>query len=498
MRKQFKYTTRFESYASCATDKEIDKYLAIASSKAIQNLLPKDIDLDVNYDLLAFAGNGAIINRANKNSHIIDSKTAVAINKHFKYKPMDLAHSRKNIVGCVLTTGFTTYGTNEEMSEEDCLACEGPFNIALGGLVYRIANPEFAEMLEENSNPESENYQTIFLSWELGYQDYNILVGSPNLSEGEVIKSGSPKFDELSKKLKAKGGNNRLDDGTPIYQYIFGEETQPLAYGFTQQPAANVTPVITASEEIQKNINNNEEISSQQQNPIVINNDMKKNIKNLDEIYALNDEGLKEVSASSIAETIKEAIKASSKVWEAKVEAEKNAGSLAKETAESLKTSVAELKSEIKEISKAQASERALNDFNTRMSLVDSEYNLDDGDRTSIASDIKGLDEEGFGKWFTSFAKYAKDKKKTDTKDDDTDEAKAAKAKKAAKADDDEEAIAAKKKESKAEVLAAVEEALKTAQTKGFLVGNNVDFGFGDLKEKYKGSFGKEGIVLKK
>src|ERR1700761_8950506 len=97
--RQFKYKAIFEAVAKCATDKEQDKFLAVASLVQVRSLLPKNIDYERNYDLLGFAGNGAVINRANKNHHVMDAKTAVAINKDFAFKPMDLEHNRSNIVG---------------------------------------------------------------------------------------------------------------------------------------------------------------------------------------------------------------------------------------------------------------------------------------------------------------------------------------------------------------------------------------------------------------
>src|ERR1700733_7059426 len=152
MQRNFKYKTSFEAVAKCATDKERDKYLAIASLHSIQALLPRNIDFDKNYDLLPFAGNGAVINRANKNHHIMDSATAVAINRYFAYKPMDLEHNRANIVGVILNTGYTTFGTNQLISADEALALTDPFNIAIGGLVFRIVNPEFADLLESSAD----------------------------------------------------------------------------------------------------------------------------------------------------------------------------------------------------------------------------------------------------------------------------------------------------------------------------------------------------------
>lgn len=508
----YKYKAIFESIAKCPTDKEMDKHLAVASLAAVKSLLPKNIDYDRNYDLLGFAGNGAVINRANKNHHVIDSKTAVAINKDFAFKPMDLEHNRSNIVGVILNTGYTTYGSNEIMTEEEALACDGPFNIAIGGLVFRIVNPDFAELLENSSNPESLLHEAVSLSWEVGYNDYWINIGSPNLGEGETIKE--PKqIEELSKFLRMNGGENQLEDGTKIYQYIYGNDVMPLAYGFTTRPAAQVKGVVTANEEIDKKNEKSKEIISHTTKQNVKGYSMKQ-ITSLDQIFALSDTDLKEgnVSIASISDTIKNAIKKADETFAATLAEKESAAIIAKE----LNKTVKDLESKLDLISAAHAKEQAEASFNARMSLLDSEYDLSADDRKAIASDIAAItDDAGFETWMGKFSVYAAAKKKKakpaddnqndddNDADDDTDDtdkkSKAAKDKKAEA--DDEEAVAAKKKKAKddmkASIASAVEAAMKNAEEKGTVVNTNVATGK-SYKEQYNGAFGIEGITLKK
>ncbi len=77
---------------------------------------------------------------------------------------MDLEHNRSSVVGVILNTGYTTYGDSSSMTEEEALACDGPLNIAIGGVVFRIVNKDFAELLEKSSDPESLLYQAVSLS----------------------------------------------------------------------------------------------------------------------------------------------------------------------------------------------------------------------------------------------------------------------------------------------------------------------------------------------
>jgi len=505
MRKDFKYTTQFSSTAKCAADKEQDKFLAVASLEAIKTLLPKNIDYDKNYDLLGFAGNGAVINRANKNGHVIDSKTAVAINQHFAYKPMDLEHNRSSIVGVILNTGFTTYGTNQLISEEESLACEGPFNIAIGGLVFRIVNPDFADLLENSSNPESLLYEAVSLSWEIGYNDYYINIGSPNLSEAEVVKD--PKhIEELSKFLRMKGGENKLEDGTQIYQYIYGNDVQPLAYGFTTRPAAQVKGVITGEENNKKEEKAQESIShSITPNVNTISN--MKNLNSLEQIFALTDSDLKEVSASSLTEVIKSAIKQANDKFVSQQEESKNATAEVKELREQIK----ELTTTFETSLKAQAKRDAQETFNSHMSLVDSEFTLTDADRKAVASQVSKLaDDTQFEEWYANFSIFAAAKKKKDDddkddtkndQDDDQDDSKASKKKSKADDTDDEGTASKKKKDDKEDAKAAIDKAVQEALAKATEDGKALNLGVDlvkSFKDKYKGAFGAEGIVLKK
>ena len=44
-----------------------------------------------------------------------------------------------------------------------------PFNITLGGVIWRVANRDLSEVIEESSDPTSEKYMNISASWELRF-----------------------------------------------------------------------------------------------------------------------------------------------------------------------------------------------------------------------------------------------------------------------------------------------------------------------------------------
>ena len=78
MKKPFRYTTTFSDIllASGGIDSQ-ELNISKASLESLRDIIPQDVDLDKNIDLLAVAFNGAVVNKFNKNGDGIDSKSAV-------------------------------------------------------------------------------------------------------------------------------------------------------------------------------------------------------------------------------------------------------------------------------------------------------------------------------------------------------------------------------------------------------------------------------------
>jgi len=179
------------------------------------------------------------------------------------------------------------------------------------------------------------------------------------------------------------------------------------------------------------------------------------------------------------------------------LKAKEDASAIATELSKTVKG----LEAKLDAMATAQAKELAEASFNTRMSLVDSEFDLSDEDRKAIASDITSLsDDASFEAWYGKFSVYAAAKKKKVApvkKDDDGDKADDDKKDKQAKADDSEEATASEEEKKQKLAAAAVEASLKNAKENGSVIKTGVDTSE-SLVEKYKSAFGKDGIVLKK
>ena len=87
MRKPFKYTASFNSeIVASGEDTKDPSQILKASLDSLKELMPSDIDLEANIDLLAVAFNAAVVNVFNRNHDGINTETAKAVYKYFLHK----------------------------------------------------------------------------------------------------------------------------------------------------------------------------------------------------------------------------------------------------------------------------------------------------------------------------------------------------------------------------------------------------------------------------
>ena len=110
----FKHKAVFQNEIIASSElSDPDFQINEASLRSLSPLVPKDIDLEANIDLLGVAFNAAVANRFNRNHDGIDASTALAISEYFIHKPTNIEHRKEKIVGHVVSSGFTKFGTNE-------------------------------------------------------------------------------------------------------------------------------------------------------------------------------------------------------------------------------------------------------------------------------------------------------------------------------------------------------------------------------------------------
>jgi len=412
----YKYTTHF-TVANIKVS-NFDQKISRASLENLMPLIPSEVNFDENIDLLGVAFNAAVVNKFNKNDDGIDTQTALRIAQLFKHKPTNIEHKKEKVVGHILTAGFSKLDSSELFIPDSTTL--DPFNIALGAVVYKYVNKDFASALEESTDASSNLYKKISTSWELGFNDYNIAVGSDNLNDAEII-TNEKQIKELKTKLKSYGGSGTLDDGTKIYRLVVGD-VYPLGIGFTATPAADVKGVVV------NNRDENREIIEQPKAKVfhfgkhyfIKNNsqsetaDVKteKESMNLETIMseikdALLEKKISQEAAANMTATFTEAIKKKDEEYKSELLSAKEAAETAiKERAE-LKASMEEVQKQLAEalekvtqFETEQKALKALATFNSRMEEIDSMFDLEDEDRQILVEDIKNLsDDEAFASY---------------------------------------------------------------------------------------------------
>ncbi len=412
---EFKYTTTFSSILKPLVSEEKDVYLALASLVEIGNFIP-DVDTEKNIDLLPIAFNAAVVNRVNKNGDVLDSKTALASYKDFIHKPINLEHNREKIAGVILTAGFSEFGSDTPLSESDVANLKGPFNITLGGVIWRTANPALADKIEESNDPTSSNYLKISASWELGFHDYNLVLiegESKNIEDGSEVFEASD-IELLKSNLKCLGGSGKVEKNKSIYRKVIGTIV-PLGVGLTENPAADVQGVAAIKWSNEPEIL--EENASATEN-LNINKDINNNVMKIQSAKDITDENLKQATASQISDLIEQELREASEKFVAekssielslKAAEEKNISlSLSQEALqkeiESLKNSFSFLQSEHQKI-------LAQETFNQRMSELESSYELTDETKKVLAGDIAELSDEAFAAYKNKMSVFLKNKK---------------------------------------------------------------------------------------
>lgn len=407
---------------------EKDEYLALAASSNLKSFIP-EIDAAKNPDLLPISFNACVVNRVNKNGDAIFTSEAKAVCDSFINKQINIEHNRKRVIGVVLKAGYSEFGTDRPITEEEALAMDGPFNIALGGVIWRAVSPEVANFLEDASDPTSDNYDTVSASWEMRFNDYKVVVlpeGEKNLKAAEKIIEAKEEIDSCKADLKAYGGSG-VKNGKN-YARALSSDIVSVGIGLTENPAAEVKGIFVNVLEMEDPTDEEEdnemededpseeekedESNSSESNKASINEELKKEqeksviknkVMNIKKIEDLTDENLKECTASTVMEVLQNEIKAASEKFaiekgeleKAAAEAAQNAKDL-EDAKQKLADELATVQASLKTLQDKEAAREAQEVFSQRMSSFDEKFDLSGEDRKVIASQIRELSDEDF------------------------------------------------------------------------------------------------------
>ena len=454
---EYLYKSRFTASARVVSPSNQDRFVAKASIDALKGLLPAGIRPEENPDLLYIAADGAVAGMVNKNGDSVTAETALAINHTAKHKFISTEHDRDSVVGFILDSALTRFGTSEPITPAEAAILKEPFNMSIVGALWKAVNPMLSKYL--TMNDDSLGSEAMSLSWEIAFQEYDIGMGSKNLFDAKIIASDDQNFGAYSKLLTCNGGNGRANNGQPLFRIIKGSPVI-LGYSIVSNPAAEVKGILPITQSavieitpaqpaVAENILENpadsapaeETVASDNQprekepepllaaaskdfsqksqeknitpaNPrVTLNRPNPMDIKTISDIEQNWAEICKMEAKASVA-LIQEAINKGSEEYVARIEAEKNllknaeeAKASAEKRSAELELSIAEVRKQLEELTqRAQASELAAK-YQERMASFEEEFELDDEDRQLIASDIRELSDE-------AFAAYAKKCKK--------------------------------------------------------------------------------------
>ena len=430
--------------------------------------------------------------------------------QQFVHKPTNIEHDKKKIVGHIVSAAFSDYNDSSVLVNVDENE-KNPFNIALGAVIYKTVDKEFFDTLRKSTDQKSKTHNTVSASWEVGFSEYKIAVGSKSLKDAEIV-SDPKQIMEMKGMLKAFGGKGVTDDGTPIYRLIVGD-VYPLGIGFTMKPAANVKGVISdefKSEEKKeapvKSLNSSQTTELKKINSKISQNVNNTKIMELETLLSelkdsLAEKKFSEEAVAGMTSTFADAIKSKDDEYKASLEAAEKEKAEIASAREELQASVESIKEELKaaqeriaEFEATKTAEEAVARFNSRMEEIDSIYDLEESDSSFIAEKIKGLDatEEAFAAFKDELSVFWASKNK-ETKAKIEDEIKARVEAEIEKRLTSEASDASDESEEDVDV----EEALANAEQTNEEIPNNneAQASAKTFKEKFAAAFSRENIL---
>jgi hypothetical protein len=436
---EYKYISRFEVKADFRKKDLLNgAYVSEASMGLddLKSLLPESEIIKNNPDLLYTCFNAAVVNSINLNGDGITTEGAKILVQSIKLKPMNIEHSREDIVGVITNYGFSTFGENKTLNEQELN--NDPFNISLAAIVWKISNKTFARFIMESQDEDSESYKTVSTSWEVGFNTYKLAVGSKDLRKARIIEDEAS-VEEYSKYLVSMGGTGFIPTGEEVYR-IIGDDCRFLGCAFTTNPAAAVKGVLSMDyqdfqekeedkkeepeedsehemeeleeeekdvEEVESSISDiiSDKISPNNKKRVIVH--MKYN--NLDELI----DHLHEAAASDVRDFVVSQVEKSNDQFVAlkNEKAEKEQAlqdALAnienfQEESEKLRSEVSELKASLK----AQEDQAK---FSERIESLKEQFELDAAASKTIAKRIFGLSDEDFSEWLEDMKPLFKSK----------------------------------------------------------------------------------------
>jgi hypothetical protein len=449
----YKYISRFEIKASLQRNDFAEGSFVSKASMGLddlRSLLPQEAEIKNNPDLLYTCFNAAVVNLINLNGDGITTAGAKKLVESCKLKPMNIEHSRGDIIGVITNYGFSSFGQNKILKLDELT--DDPFNLSLAAIVWKLGNRAFAEYIESSQDPDGDSFKEISTSWEVGFNDYKLAVGSKDLRRARIIED-KDELESFSKHLLSMGGTGFTPEGEEVYR-IIGEDCRFLGCAFTTNPAAAVQGVVSvdykslASDMEEEDENEDPESKEDEEkegedqpeakvdedenvvdkekekvkaSKIIFKNDAeispkKKNrvikymkYKSVDELV----DHLQEAAASDVREFIQSQVDLANEQFVAVRQEKETKDQELKDAIANLKTfegETVELKSQIAELRASLQKQQDEANFSERMDSLKEQFDLDSAASKSISKRIFGLSDEAFAEWLEDMKPLLKEK----------------------------------------------------------------------------------------
>ncbi len=243
-----RYKTRFEVSAHPYTPPAEEQMVATASLDKLRALLPAGIDPDAHPTLLYIAANLAVAGVVNLNDDAMTLEDTLRTHRAFEWQLVDIEHDRSQLRGFIVKAGLSELGTDRLISEAEARAAGKPVNIAVIIALWKVADPELCSYIERMDAPASPDRGKLSLSFEVGFDDYDIVVlpnGTTNLSlASQVVTPDAADFGRYDRLLRVNGGKGALGKDSRVARIIMGNIV-PLGAGIVTVPAAAVKGLTT-------------------------------------------------------------------------------------------------------------------------------------------------------------------------------------------------------------------------------------------------------------
>lgn len=331
----------------------------------------------------------------------------ISLSWEIYFKDYDIAIGSK-----ILKEAKVITDQDEKEKYKPFLRCNGGEGFYEGEKIYRVFR----------NTPESENVIIAGYSWVAN--PAAAVKGLAIIDKIEVTPAGDD--DNKNDDANSSVSNNHLKVGDRVnlknnrgvgnFWEIVEINGDSVTLFYPDKPEKRSFEISKVFIDEKKNNENNEKsISHQQKLFVEIQTDKNKimDIKTLEDISANWQEFSKleqSIACSQISAVFKAGIEKASEDYTAKINAEKEAVAESKRQLKEVQDSLAEIKArseasekELAEVRKLQEAAAHQEKYNERLAEIDEEFDLEAEDRTVLASEIMGLDDESYAKFKKKF-----------------------------------------------------------------------------------------------